>query len=75
VRNAPGRFGAAVLQGAAIALSGYHVLHMLPDSPGLIALVTVTTLLLATRAVREWCLGRSDDAFELLIADHCPSRD
>jgi carbon starvation protein CstA len=68
-----GLFGALVVQGAAVGLSGYHVLHTLPDSVGLIALVMVTTILLSTRAVREWCLGRSDEAFELLIADHRPS--
>jgi hypothetical protein len=65
-----GWFGAALVQGAAIGLSGYQVLYTLPDSLGLIALVMVTTILLSTRAVREWCLGRSDAAFELLIADH-----
>jgi hypothetical protein len=67
-----GLFGAAIVQGVAIGLSGYHVLHTLPDSLSLIALVMVSTILLSTRAVREWCLGRSDAEFELLIADHRP---
>jgi hypothetical protein len=67
-----GLFGALITQGIAVGLSGYHVLDTLPDSWGLIALVTVTTILLSTRAVREWCLGRSDDAFELLVADRRP---
>lgn len=65
-----GWFGAAVMQGAAVGLSGYHVLYTLPDSWGLIALVMVTTILLSTRAAREWCLGPSDDAFKRLITDH-----
>jgi hypothetical protein len=67
-----GLFGAAITQGIAVGLSGYHVLYTLPDTWGLIALVMVTTILLSTRAVREWCLGPSDDAFERLIADHRP---
>jgi hypothetical protein len=67
-----GLFGAAITQGIAIGLSGYHVADTLPDSWGLIALVMATTILLSTRAVREWCLGPSDDAFELLIADRHP---
>jgi hypothetical protein len=38
-------------------------------------LFSATTLAeVSTRAVREWCLGRSDEAFELLIADHRPPR-
>ena len=65
-----GLFGAAITQGVAVGLSGYHVLYTLPDSWGLIAMVMATTILLSTRAVREWCLGPSDDAFKLLIADH-----
>jgi hypothetical protein len=65
-----GLFGAAITQGIAVGVSGYHVLYTLPDSWGLIAIVTVTTILLSTRAVREWCLGPSDDAFKRLIADH-----
>jgi hypothetical protein len=44
----------------------------LPDSWGLIALITVTTIMLSTRAVRAWCLGPSDHAFERLITDHRP---
>jgi hypothetical protein len=69
-RTPKGLFGAAITQGIAIGLSGYHVLHTLPDSWGLIVTVTITTALLSTRAVREWCLGPSDHAFTLLIANH-----
>lgn len=62
-----GLFGALLLQGAAIGVSGYRVVDTLPDTFGLIAFVMVTTILLALKPVRDWCLGRSDAAFEALI--------
>jgi hypothetical protein len=62
-----GYLGALILQGLAIGASGYRVADTLPDTWWLVAFVMVTTILLALKPVRDWCLGRSDEAFEALI--------
>lgn len=64
-----GYFGALILQGLAIGASGYRAADTLPDTFWLIAFVFVTTILLALKPVRDWCLGRSDAAFEALIVN------
>lgn len=64
-----GLFAALTLQFAAAVVSGYRMVDTLPDTFWLIGLGAVTTLLLATKSVRDWCLGRSDAAFEHLIAN------
>lgn len=70
--RASGLFAALTLQGVAIGVSAYGVLDTLPDTLWLAGIVAVTTLLLATTPVRDWCLGPSDAAFRRLIANPAP---
>lgn len=70
----PGYLAALILQGLAIGVSGYRVLDTLPDTIWLIAIVAITTILLSMKSVRDWCLGRSNDAFRRLIVDRSPTQ-
>lgn len=71
----PGLFAALTLQLAAIVVSGYRMVDTLPDTFSLIGVIAITTVLLATKSVRDWCLGRSDPAFEHLIATPTAGRE
>jgi len=71
----PGLFAALTLQLVAIVVSGYRMVDTLPDTFWLIGVIAITTMLLATKSVRDWCLGRSDPAFEHLIATPTAARE